>query len=126
MVSLENRTGEPLVRRVRNSGIGCCGVKVEEIGIDGGGGGGGSVGRVVRMGVLVTEKCVVKPIRCRLRRVVVVVVGFGVRENGTQRGIGKWLILRRLLVGEVEGKVVGEGIVIRHGRAERKGKGISD
>lgn len=47
MVTVEDRAGKPLVRGVRNGGIGCSGVKVKEISIGRGGGGGGGVGRVV-------------------------------------------------------------------------------
>lgn len=59
---MKNRTGEPLVGGVRNGGIRCRGVKVKEISIAGSSGGGGGVGRVVRMRVLITKKCVVEPI----------------------------------------------------------------
>lgn len=47
VVTVEDRAGKPLVRGVRNGGIGCSGVKVKEISIGRGGGGGGGVGRVV-------------------------------------------------------------------------------
>lgn len=85
MVSVEDRTGEPLT-----GGLGTGGVEVEEVGTVVVGCGGG-----VDVGVEVAKKGVVEPVRCSLERVV---------------RIGGWLLLL-LFCEMVEWVVL---VVIRH------------
>lgn len=111
-------------------------MKVEEISISSSGGGGG-VGREVRMGVLVTQECVVEPIGGSLKRVLMMVVMMGLLRLGVRRGVAGGKLVRQnvterrrirqrlilvVMVREVKRKVLREVIVIRHGRKGDGGK----